>query len=74
MKVEVLRDISRGVSLKAGQGHLAALHGLCRRVPPCQSHRGPAPARPISCRRTINVIRVLWNAITNVAWFQTVVT
>lgn len=73
-KVQVLRGISQGALLGAVLGHPAALHGLCRGVPICSIHRGPTLARPALCRRTISIIKILWSAVINVTWFQTVVT
>jgi len=58
---EVLRGIFQGVLLGADQGHPVVLHGLCRGVP--LYHLGPAPVHQILCRRTINIIKMLWSAI-----------
>ena len=58
-KVEVLQGISQGVLPEAGQGHPAALHGLCRGAPLCQNRLGPAPCHPMSCRRMIRIIKSL---------------
>lgn len=58
-KAEVLRGIFQGVLPGAGQGPPAVLHGLCRGVLLCQSHLGPAPGHPISCRRMIKMIEVI---------------
>jgi pre-mRNA-splicing factor 38A len=52
------RYISRSPS-RNRSGSPGSPHGLCRGVPLCQIHRGPAPARPMSCRRTINAVKLL---------------
>jgi hypothetical protein len=65
-KVEALRGISQEVILGTAQGHPEATHGLCRGVPLCQIHRGPALARPMSFRRTINAVKLLLSVFTNI--------